>query len=221
MLHVGAQAAAPLNTDDPGILAAGDCELESYAARSRRGGLRSDGMSVQGGCGIGWSSQLNFAAFREQAQGGNVHGTALHAKTVLREAGSGTFAGLGDLSLTLGYGLALERNAGRWRRAGSGVSLLVAQRFWSNTQVLFNVGHARQRWSQSASTTWGLAIEQDAGPAVTLVAETYGDDRAPAAWAAGLRWRTAIEGLTIGGTYSASMERQKTRCLGLGATRAF
>ncbi|MDP1691829.1 MAG: hypothetical protein Q8L49_07770 [Burkholderiaceae bacterium] len=58
---VDADAGCPLVTEDAAVLAAGECEVESYASRLKsRDEPKVSGGSLQLGCGVGLGTQMAF-----------------------------------------------------------------------------------------------------------------------------------------------------------------
>lgn len=210
-------AASPLTTDDPAVLTRGSVERELYLTDTRLAGTTARSVAVQAGLGLGGASQFNLSAARHQAHDHRLGAVGLRGKTVLREGGEDE---TGGVAVALGYGAAWTREAGRWQGSGADVVALIGMQWRSGTTLLVNVGHARSSVSHRHATLWGVAVEQAASQPVTLVAEVFGDDHAAPCWAAGVRWQLPVNGLTLGATWGASLERPRARSLTAGLTWA-
>lgn len=79
-----AQAAAPLATDDAGVLEARACEVETYGQRLREAGTDPvRGLSASFTCGIGMRSQFGLGYARASSGGTHDDAVGVSGKTGL------------------------------------------------------------------------------------------------------------------------------------------
>lgn len=207
-----ARAAAPLNTDDPGVLDAGQCELEPYLGALRAGSPSTRTLTVQAGCGVGAGTQLGLGVLASRTDGDRSGDLFAAGKTTLLAATDAR-----AVSWTLGYGVYAHRDDRR-TRGGGGSLLLIGG--WSprpGTDLLLNLGHVHDRLAHRRTTAWGLAAEQAVAASWTVVAEAYGDDRDTPWWNAGLRWQ-ASDRLVVGLAWARSWRTASDRALSVGFT---
>lgn len=218
-----AQAARPLQTDDAGVLAQGDCEVEAAWARQRQApGEGGRETSVQLGCGVGWQSQVDFGLARLRGAS-HESGAALGGKTGLWQAQATGEDGGG--ALALGWGLsAAKAQGGAWRHAGSSLTLIGSLPVTGPLTLHANLGHERDEIENQRATTWGLALEHaglGADARWVPVAEVYGDDRSRARWNLGLRHNVEVEKFVLDLAFGRPFGRHRPSLLTLGLTASF
>lgn len=217
---LSAQAGRPLATEDAGVLEAGDCELEVYAAQERlRPAGRARGASVQGSCGVGHGVQAALAAERVRVRGnddaGRDEGGLLSFKARL----------LGDddddPALALVGGLHWGRHDHEaFRRDSLALGLAGTLPLPQGFTAHANLGHYQDHAEHQRSTVWALALEKALTDTVDLGAELYGDDRGRPWRGLGLRW-AATPSLTVGTSYAVQAGAGRARLVTVGVTLGF
>lgn len=222
-LHLGpAQAGSPLQTDDAGVLAAGECELEGTALRRSTAGERSTETSLQAGCGFGWNSQFAVALATARSQGVRESGLALGGKTGLWQG-----AGRDDeaAALALAWQVAGAKIPGEsWRHAESGLNLIASLPVAADLTLHANLGHARSELDRQDTTTWGLGIEHagfGAAQRWAPMAEVFGDDRERPSWNLGLRYAAVPDKVFVVVSYGRQFTSERPSVLKLGFKAAF
>ena len=222
LLLAAAHAGSPLQTDDAGVLAQGDCELEGTALRQSAAGERATETSLQAGYGFGWNSQLALAVATTRSQGVRERGLALGGKTTLWQ-GEGHEDEVAALALAwqvVGASLPGES----WRHAGSGLNLIASVPVAAALTLHANLGHARAELDRQDATTWGLAVEHTgfgAGQRWAPMAEIFGDDRERPWWNLGLRYTAVPEKVFIVFSYGRQFTSERPSVLKLGFKAAF
>jgi hypothetical protein len=193
----GAQAARPLQTDDAGVLAKGDCEVEGATQRLSAAGEAASESSLQLGCGVGGDSQLALAAALARADGVRESGLVVSGKTGLWKTPDPDDA----TSLALSWLLqAAQPPGGAWRHVGTGLNLLWTLPVATAYSFHANLGHNRKGLDKRQSTTWGLGFEHAGLGAQRRwmpMAELFGDDRERPWWNLGLRFAAVPEKLFV------------------------
>jgi hypothetical protein len=214
ILSSAAWAGRPLATEDAGVLNRGECEIESFAGRTREPTVRLQWAQV--GCGIGFNTQLAVGVGREKLDEGRATTTALSGKTFLREltneqagfAFAYTLAGAKQQSSSLGH-----------ENTELKAVVTVPRGDW-----LFhgNLGWERAHAEHSTRSLFAVAAERTGalGP-VDLMAEVFGDDR-EAAWVqVGARWPVIPERLFIDGSWGIQTNSDRSKQVTLGVKVAF
>jgi hypothetical protein len=211
-----AHAGRPLQTEDAGVLGAGECELESFIARERaRGAPTARTVSAQIGCGIGLHTQLALAAARVRVDGEHDDDVALVGKTWLRELRDD------HAGVTLAYALGAARAPGGSFRHSSTQVRLVATVPHAGWLLHADVGAARSETDQVDSTTWGLAVERSGVGALDLMAEVFGDDRTDPWVNLGVRWSMLPRRLMLDASFGMQLDAARARLLTVGLKFAF
>jgi hypothetical protein len=217
-----AWAGRPLQTDDAGVLAAADCEVEAVTQRLSAAGQRATESSLQLGCGVGWNSQLAVAGATARTDGVRESGLALGGKTGLWK-GAGRDDEASALALSWQY-LSAKLPGGAWRHVGTGADLLLSMPLAAEYTLHANLGHARNELDKQRSTTWGLAIERagfGADSRWAPMAEVFGDDR-EAPWVnLGLRFTAVAEKVFLDFSYGRQCSRERPTLLTVGFKAAF
>ena len=220
LLASPADAARPLQTDDAGVLDAGGCEVEGFTARARALGSTARTHSLQGGCGVGASTQLAVAMAQAQEGGSRARSFELNAKTALwtRQAETG-----GDAAgLALAYAVAWAQPSGeRQSPATYGVNLAYSRALGTALTLHGALGHARDRVADSRATTWGLALEHAGFGVWAPMVEIFGDDRAAAWWNLGLRLNAVPEKFGLDVSYGRPVAGGRPALWTLGFKLAF
>lgn len=215
-----AHAGRPLQTEDAGVIAHGDCEVEGVAARVSLAGQHGTGRSLQLGCGIGADTQLALAAARASAAGESVNGWALGGKTAL-------WRGAGDEApaFALAYGAAWERAAGQGLRHSASVVSAVYSMPLAQGTLHANLGVEHDEAARDTATVWHLAYEHAGfdvgGIRLAPMGELFGA-RGESAW-----WNLALRATLVPDRFfvDASIGRQlgdgRPRLVTLGFKFAF
>ncbi len=219
LLPVAALAGRPFSTDDAGVTAAGECELESYLLRaSARGESVARGGWIQPNCGVGRQTQLSIGAGHTDAGGNAISALVLAGKTALREL-SDTQTGF-----ALAYSAAGSRSSGQgFRRDSTAVAAIVSTPLEKDLLLHANLGWLRSQVDRRNSTTWNVALERtgvvehlDAG------AEVYGDSRTPGAFVGiGARYALRPEKLFVDFSWARSSASTRGTLATLGIKLAF
>ncbi len=213
-------AGLPLHTDDAGVLAAGNCELEATAMRLSATDARTTDTSLQLGCGVGWHSAITLA--RASDHGADAPVWTLGGKSSLWQ-GDGPPEHAAALSLAWTLQQARLPGSG-WRHAGTGLNLIASVPLAGSLTLHANLGHARDEPARQGTTTWGLAIEQTGpggAPRWAPMAEVYGDDRQRPWWNLGLRVALVPERHFVVVGYGRQFSRARPGALTLGLKTTF
>jgi hypothetical protein len=183
-----AQAGRPLSTEDASILEARACQLEAWVDRSRE----ATDLWVVPACSVGgieWQAggMRQFAAgtsYLEQAYA--------QAKTA--------FVPVDDNPWGVGLVLGVVRNPRREAQTGWGDPYVIVPLSFrlgeGGTLLHLNAGTVRNREEGRNLTLWGVAVEVPATEKLTLVGESYGENRSKPFFRLGGRWSVA-EGFDI------------------------
>jgi hypothetical protein len=216
-----AQAARPLQTDDAGVLAKGECEVEGAAQRLSAAGATASEANLLLGCGVGGNSQLALAAV--QARAGAVRETslAIGGKTGLWKAADQDDASALALSWQL---LGSELPGGAWRHVGTGLNLLWSMPLAADYSMHANLGHARKELDRHRATTWGLGLEHAGlgtqGRWAPMV-ELFGNDHERPWWNLGLRLVAVPEKLFVATSYGRQFSAERPALITLSLKAVF
>lgn len=184
-LSAPAWAARPFSTDDAGVIAKGQCEVQSFYEHLNQPGPNTKSLSGRLGCGVIGSTQLAFAYEQSKTSGQKTREMVLSGKTQLVDGGANR------ASFALAYSTARQRvPGGSWGSGDTAVNLVasVPEGPWV---AHFNLGVTAERRPNRDVTTWALAFERlglglradvDAG------LEFYGNDRGSAWTQLAARW---------------------------------
>lgn len=213
-------AARPLATDDAGVIAGGDCEVELGRTQARLGGARESETAAALACGVGFGSQLSLG-----------HGQARHAdgrsRSLLLAAKGGLWAAAGEdaAALALAGAWGWDRAPGQGWERGLGELRLIGTLPLRHAFVHANLGHARTPGGAPRATTWGLALEHQplslGGVAWAPLAEVYGDDRGERWLNAGVRATVLPERLFLDLAHARQQAPEKARVWNAGLRWAF
>ena len=216
-LCTSALAGRPLQTEDAGVMARGECELEGVAERDD-GSPATRELSLGGGCGIGYDTQLGLELARTRAGAPADRGLRLGGKTTLWQA-----VGSGDdrTAFTLAYGWSAARAAGSsWSSAAVDVAAVL--RIPAEPLIWhLNLGLERDTGASQTTTTWGVAAELAPWGAFTPMAELVGNDRGEAMWNLGLAWEVAPERLILDVSWGRQFEGGSAKVLTTGFKLSF
>ncbi|MBE0547216.1 MAG: hypothetical protein IH627_06030 [Rubrivivax sp.] len=215
---VDADAGRPLVTEDAGVLAAGECEVESYASRFKsRGEPKVSGGSLQFGCGVGLGTQVALAATAERSAGLTDRGVALVGKTALNAPQDGAAA------YALAWGLVATRARGAsYKHEDSFINGALTWPLNDALKLHANLGWSRSQSARQSSTGWALAVEHETTSAWSLLAETFASDRDRSPWVQlAARWTVVPERLFLDGSWGLQTSGQRPRQITLGLKAAF
>lgn len=214
LLTVPAWAGRPLITEDAGdVLEAGQCEIESYAARVHE--PRLDLQWAQLNCGTGYNTQLAAGAGRERTDYSHVTLAAFSGKTSLRKL-TEQQAGLAIAYATLG-----GKHTEHMRHEASEIKavLTVPHDQWL---LHANAGWVRNYASHADKTIWALALErQQAFGPVDLMGEVVGDDRGTPFAQVAARWTVIPQRLSVDASWGAQINDLHIRQATIGAKLSF
>jgi hypothetical protein len=215
LLPMAALAARPLVTEDAGVLAPRDCELEGFGGHQRQDTTEVTA-GAQVGCGVGYGTQATLGFTRAQeSEEPSTRAVSLGLKTSLPwwAAGPADWA----IAMTLGH----ERRVGGHTAELTANVVLVATGKLSEAFTWHaNLGWLNSRPMRVTTTTWNLAGEWAASPLLDVTAECYGDDRARPWLAAGLRLNAGTH-WSVNAAYGAQPTEPHARQLTAGVKLAF
>ena len=178
-----ALAARPFATEDAGVLATRDCELEPAWTRVRSQGIAVKAAVVQVACGVGGDTHLYGNVQRYTGAGERSTDFGIGGKTALAGSPDGPYA------LTLAYGANIGRGDGSSRRITDGFATLVLGAPLADTLLAHvNLGWLGERHPSVDSMFWALGLEMPVGGGFDLGAELYGTDRDERWIGLGGRW---------------------------------
>ena len=211
-----AHAGRPLATEDAGVLERGDCEWESFTARTHeRSSASLRTLSTQVGCGVGASSQLALAVARESGGASHTNALTLGGKTGLIE-GKDDGAGV-----TLAWSLAAGKQTGAaLRHEHTALNLVVSKALAKKLTVHANLGLAHSKSAKQSAVTWNLAAEYALGNGVDVMGEFYGEQHSKPWLGAGLRW-AVTEKFNLDASYALQSGAARAKLFTLGAKLAF
>lgn len=188
---LAAHAGRPLVTDDAGVADAGECEIETWAARQRsRGAGKLDGGYFEPACGLElpfptpFPTQLGAAFSTERDPDGRRIALGLNGKTALRELSDE------DWGLAIAWSLGRVRAPGAgWRADESSVIGVLSVPVVRDLLLHANLGWVRSPGAERRDAAfWSGAIERTGLGGFDVMAEvlvTSGES----AWVnAGLRY---------------------------------
>jgi len=189
------------------VLEQGECEVESFASRSREAGQpHRHGVSLQLGCGIGLRSQIALGASGERSQGSRDRAWALAGKFALIQGGED------GVSSALAWGLTAERpaGAGAYRLEERLLQAVATAPLAKGLQVHANLGHSHSRSARQGTTGWALALEHETTPSVSLMVETFGSDRDRRPWVQlAVRWAAVPDRLFLDASWGLQTTANK------------
>ncbi len=213
-------AARPLATDDAGVIAAGDCEVEASRVRLRSGDSRETATGAALACGWAFGAQTGVAYGQASGPQGRARSLALTAK-----AGLWQDPGEDAAALAVSGAMGWARGAGQdWEREGSDLRLIgtLPLRYGF---VHVNLGHARPAGDGPKATLWGLALEHRpatvAGLGWAPLAEVYGDDRGERWMNLGIRTTVLADRLFLDLAHARQQAPAKARVRNAGLRFAF
>lgn len=216
-LCTSALAGRPLQTEDAGVMARGECELEGVAGRDDGSPVTRE-LSLGGGCGIGHDTQVGLELARTRAGAPAESGLRLGGKTMLWQA-----PGSGDdrTAFALAYGWSAARASGAsWAGAGVDIAAVLSIPAEPLTWHL-NLGLERDISASQTTTAWGVAAELAPWGAITPMAEIVGNDRGEAMWNLGLAWEVVPERLTLDVSWGRQFEGGTAKVLTTGFKLSF
>ena len=217
-LHAPAQAGRPLATEDAGVLAAGECEFEAFAGRTReRDAPRLGESSLQFGCGIAMRSQVALGWAREGAAGERSRSLALAGKTRLRAGGEAA------TSFSLAWGAGRAGGPATPMRLESTYLTGVATTPLEGSLALHaNLGWSHSRSAGASTTGWGLALEHSGTSGIEVMGEVFGDDRERRPWVQlGVRASVLPERLWLDASAGVQATPARPKTLTVGMKFAF
>jgi len=216
LLSQSSWAGRPFTTEDAGVIAAGDCELETFGShvRARRDPSERGGWG-QVGCGIGFNTQLAVGAGRFRSGDESSTVAALIGKTALRPLADDSFG------ITLAYALEGIKPSGRQlRHAGSSAALVVSIPH-GRTIVHANLGIDRSRLESKTAGTYALAIERLGERGVDVGVEVYGQGGESPWIGTGARYAIKPEKLFVDFSFAVQSGGSDARQLTAGLRYSF
>lgn len=189
--------ARPFVTDDARLTTAGSCQLESWIR------VYNDNQEVWAlpACNPGGNFEITVGvgrAFYRDAPASADY--VLQAKTLLRALTADQW-GVGFAVGTVRHP---EVNPGPNLLGNTYAYVPVSAAFHDDTLIVHaNLGWLHDRATQRDNSTWGLGAELVNSERVTLIAETYGDNRAHPYWQTGLRYAVVPGRVQVDATLGA------------------
>jgi hypothetical protein len=183
-----AHAGKPLTVDDADVLAKKSCEIETYGTHINSFGSVSRGLQSTLNCGVSSITQLGVTLGGTHDDFGSTSIFALSGKTRILEGEKET------PSFTLGYGVSQSKApSSHWSSPQYAASVIGTFPLSEKTTAHLNLGLVHDNASDSRKTrgTWGIAGEYEMTPAVTLLAESYGEQTSSPTLGLGVRWQVS------------------------------
>ncbi|GIL05650.1 MAG: hypothetical protein BroJett031_21700 [Betaproteobacteria bacterium] len=210
-------AGRPFATEDAGVLAAGECELETYALRQTAGDApKETGWWVQPGCGVGFRTQLAAGGGRTKVESDRFTAAALSGKTWLRELGDDR------TGVTLAYSIGgAKAPGGSFEHDSTALAAVVSSPVAKHLLWHANLGWSRSQAERLTSTTWALALERTSESGLDVGAEIYGDDHEAAWLGVAARYALRPEKLFVDVSWAVQTNSARAKQLTIGLKLAF
>jgi hypothetical protein len=212
------QAGAPLLSEDAGVLAAGDCEVEVLMANARAAGVSAKEQAAGLSCGAGSGWQWSAGVAHAKAGGNSARGLALGGKITLWTIAD-------DAALVLAPTLGWSDDGSGWRQATQDLNLVYSGPLVADWTLHLNLGHGRDREADQRSTGWSVAAEHAGfdlgGLTLAPMGDIAGDDRGAPWWNLGLRATLIADRAWLGLSYARQMDPQRARLATLSLKFAF
>ena len=213
-----AHAGAPLLSEDAGVLAAGECEIELIAALARESGASERERAVGLACGAGHDWQWGVALAHAAAERGSARGLLLGGKITLWTSGE-------DRSIVLAPSLSWADDGSGWKHVAQDVNLVYSGPLAPDWKLHLNLGHGRDREGDERSTHGSMALEhagfEVGGILLAPMGDLAGDDRGAPWWNLGLRLTLAADRAWLGLSYARQIDPQRARLVTLSFKYAF
>lgn len=210
-LHTGSHAGRPLATEDADVLGRGECEWESFGARTTAHGTPAiRALSTQVGCGVDGRSQVALSHARAKSEADVERTWAVSGKTrlIAREANAP--------GLTLAWGTAWHSPPGeRLSHDSVSLALVATQALQEGWLAHANLGWAHSRQARQDTTTWNLAVEKSLRQGLDVMGEVYGDDRQRPWVGGGIRWSFS-DTLSWNAAYAVQTASPQVKLLSVG-----
>lgn len=177
-----ALAARPFNTEDAGVLSAGECEWDNAVVRNQ-GSDSSAQQSTQLGCGWGERHQFNMALGRARISGLQHHVGALSGKTRLWGDEDST-----RFSVAWTAYWDPEKTTGGKPHATTAL-LVLTHPVAESWQVHAHVGRLRDNDDRQNRTLWSVAAEHQFSERWHAGLELYNEGQGQPWWGLGTQWR--------------------------------
>lgn len=212
-------AGRPLVTEDAGVLAAGECEIETWFGRARESGAAHvDGAWLQPSCGLPFplASQIGVALSAEHGGDGRTPGWAISGKTALRKLTDEQWG------FALAWSTARTRVAGdSWRQSGASVLAVLSVPIESDLLAHANLGWTRSEAPRHDAVFWSVAMEKTGVGPFDLMAETYATGGESAWVNTGLRYWVVRERLSLNASAGVKPSGTRETLYTLGAKLSF
>ncbi len=209
-------AGRPFTTEDAGVIAARDCELETFGSHVRARAEASErGGWAQAGCGIGFNTQLAVGAGRFGSGDESSTLAAITGKTALLPLAEDRFG------ITLAYALEHLKSPGqRFRHAASSAALVVSIPH-GRTITHANLGIVRDRLENKTRGTYALAIERVGERGLDVGVEIFGEGSESPWIGTGARYAIKPEKLFVDFSFAVQSGSSEARQLTVGLKYSF
>jgi hypothetical protein len=198
LCSTSALAGRPLVTEDAGVIEAGHCEIETWAARSRNTGQDAgDSGWLVPSCGLPLplASQVGVLLATERSGDERATLAGLTGKTALRPLTDDS----AGLAVAWSYTGARSSGAG-WATYEAALIGVLSVPLRPDWLIHSNLGWTYRHAERSGALFWALATERTGLGVVDLMAETFGSGRESPWFNAGLRWWVLPERLSFNGS---------------------
>lgn len=213
-----AEAARPLATDDAGVQAVGQCELDGYAGRARARTIPdSTALALQFGCGAVRSTYLGVAWAGEPGHADRLQTLVLAGKTALREATDE------EAGYALAWGTVGRKIRGTNFRYDGWYALLSRTASMPGGWTIdANLGASHARDSHVLTARWALAAEHVLFASVRCGVEAFADNHDRTPWLqAGASADLPLKGGSVNASWGAQPGAARNRLATAGVTLDF
>lgn len=215
-----AHAGRPLVTEDAGVIEAGQCEIETWAARQRaQGAGKTDGGTFAPACGLDlpWATQIGAAFSGERDPEGRRYAIGLGGKTALKPLTEEEWG----FTVAWSLGRAHASGAG-WRADDSSLLAVLSVPLQPDLLLHANLGWVRSPGAaRRDSAFWAGAIERTGLGEFDLMAEVFGTNGESAWLNAGVRYWLIRERLSLNASAGTKPAGGREALYTLGAKLQF
>lgn len=215
-----AQAGRPLQTEDAGVLQAGECEWQSIASRTRNPiDPPARDWSTEVACGTPWQTQFALAYGQSRLGAERASSLGLSAKRVIIAGGDDALS----LALVPGVAATAPAHTRRYHLDTASLNLVASWPIGARWTVHANLTGRidRPRGGSSVNVVgWALASQWSASDAFSIGAEAFADERSRPTYGAGVLWNVT-RSWSVTAAWHASREVPGERLVSASAKLAF
>jgi hypothetical protein len=216
LISSAAWAGRPFTTEDAGVIAPRNCELEAFGSHARaQAGPSERGAWAEVGCGVGFDTQLAFGMGRFSSVDGSRTAAAATGKTALRALSEDSFG------IALAYTIDGSRTPGEpLRHTGSSASFVVSVPH-GRTMFHANLGLTRNHLEGRNAKVYAFAVERLGEQGTDVGVEVFGQSGESAWIGSGARYAIEAEKLWIDFSLAAQSGGSRARQVTVGLKYAF